>query len=100
MNTNTECNLTISRVIPARTVTLRAAAVHKDWMKAEALQAARAGLRNPMKACQWCGHVFEPTEMVGIAICDNGNKALCVTCCDELLASAHRAENFDQAGDA
>lgn len=83
-------NMMLTKVIPARRVTMSARAVQKLWMRADVLHRVRAGAKNPMRECQWCGHRFASDEVVGLAICDDGNKALCGGCCDGLLASIGR----------
>jgi hypothetical protein len=79
----------LSRTIPAYTETLSAIWCKRDYSKfTESWREARRVLKNPMDACFWCGHKFNDGEIIGLACFqDKGNKVLCVSCADRLLAS-------------
>ncbi len=77
-------SLSLSKNVPARTKTITADWLKKDWMPmSPAYRAARSRLRKPMDTCFWCSHKFEDGEMMAIAsLRKSGNKLFCQTCAD------------------
>jgi len=82
--------LKITVEIPAHTKTLTAIWCNRDFtVMSQSYRKIRAKTGNPMDACYVCSRDIADGEVVGLA-CFNqvGNKVLCQTCADELLASA------------
>lgn len=81
----------IRRTIPARTYEIIADWCKKDYLvMSPGFRAIRNKCRNPMSKCGLCGHPFEDGEMMGLACFSkpaSGNKTVCQSCADELLAS-------------
>lgn len=79
----------LTRQIPARTQTFVAEWCHKNWKQmTQRFREIRAKSRNPMIHCFWCNHEFGDGEEMALAhFKGKGNKTLCETCADELLAS-------------
>ena len=79
----------LSRMIPARRMTLIALWCKKDFVvMGDEYRHVRRVLRDPMDSCFWCGHEFEDGEMMALACFDGkGNKILCQGCATELEAS-------------
>lgn len=81
--------LRLSKQIPARTMTITARWCKRDFMEmSPSYRKIRCKTRKPMDTCHWCGHKIADGEMMGLAnFYEAGNKVLCQTCADELLAS-------------
>ena len=76
----------ISKRIPARTITVKALWVKKDFMEmSDRYREIRGRLRKPMDTCHLCRHKFENGEMMALShLVPGGNKVLCQTCAGEL----------------
>ena len=84
--------LTLSRKVPARTITITAVWCHKNFMEmCDTFREIRAKSPNPLDKCYWCERPHENGEMMAIANFGyKGNKTLCQSCADELLASGEK----------
>lgn len=82
--------LRLSKRVPARMRTLTALWCRRDFMAmSQEFRRIRAKSKRPMDTCYWCGHAFLDGEMMGLACFkEKGNRTLCQSCADELLASA------------
>lgn len=76
----------ISKRIPARTITVKALWIRKDFMQmSDRYREIRGRLRKPMDTCHLCRHKFENGEMMALAhLVPGGNKVLCQPCAGEL----------------
>ena len=81
--------LKLSKRVPARTKVLTALWCRRDFMEmSQQFRDIRSRARNPMDTCFWCRHKFKDGEMMALACFEGkGNKTLCQSCADELLAS-------------
>lgn len=79
-------SLKLSRRIPARTKTLVATNIKKDFMKmSQEYRDIRSRLSKPMDTCYWCNHKFKDGEMMALIFIDrSGNKILCQSCATEM----------------
>jgi len=82
-------DMKLSKRVPSRTKT-----VEFNWCKKEfttmtdRYREIRGKSRNPMTSCFWCQHAFENGETIALAQPKKGgNKALCQTCADVVIAS-------------
>lgn len=84
-----EGKMIITRKIPARTKVIVVEWCKKEWMlMSQRFRDIRARTRNPMDKCGICKHEFEDGEMMGLACFESsGNKTVCQSCADELIAS-------------
>ena len=78
--------MTLSKRIPARTMTLNAKWCRKDFIEMDKrYREIRAKHRNKMDTCYWCHHKFEDGEQMSLACIEGvGNKVFCSDCADEL----------------
>jgi uncharacterized CHY-type Zn-finger protein len=79
----------LMKVVPARTVTVTFTWCRKDHLEmTERYRYIRSGYKQKLDKCYWCNHKFVDGEMMAIAHAENiGNKVLCGTCADKVLAS-------------
>lgn len=84
-----EAPLSISKRIPARTVTLKALWCKPDFMKmSPQFRKIRAAIKSPITSCFWCSHDLADGKMMALAcFVKIGNKILYQACADKLLAS-------------
>lgn len=83
-------DLTMFRRVPARTKTLTALWCKKDFtVMDQKFRDIREKMSKPMDTCHWCNHKFENGEMMALAaVKGTGNKMLCQSCAEQLLASS------------
>ncbi len=78
----------LSKTVPARKVKFEASSCKLDFMEMnQRFRDIRSKSRNPMDKCAWCSHKFMDGEMMALAIANNGNKVLCQSCGQQLIAS-------------
>lgn len=78
----------LTKTVPARKVTFEAIACRLDWIAmSQKFRDIRSKCRTKMDKCQWCQHSFDDGEMMALAIANSGNKVLCRSCGEKLLAS-------------
>ena len=78
--------MTLSKRIPARTVTLNARWCRKDFTTFdESYRRIRGHSRYKGFECYWCHHKFEDGESIALACIEGtGNKVFCSDCADGL----------------
>lgn len=91
----------LTKRVPSRTKTLSALWCRKDFREmCDQFRAIRSDSRNPMDRCYWCKHPFENGEMMALACFEKlGNRTLCQSCADELLASEADVHQGGSHGD-
>ena len=79
----------LTRHIPARTETLNVLWCRRDFLTmSQSYRAVRERMANPMDTCYLCHHKLADGETISIACIEGkGNKVLCVSCADKVLAS-------------
>ena len=79
----------LTREIPARTETIEIDWCNKNWLAmSQTFRDIRAKARRPMTSCGLCKHPFVDGEMMALAcFSKSGNKPLCGTCADLVLAN-------------
>lgn len=88
--------MTLTKIIPARTQTLTAAACRKDYYENnETFRKVRKNCRNKMDKCHWCKRAFVDGEKMSFVMLSekHGNQVLCGKCCDQLLASEDNSKD-------
>ena len=80
--------LKLTKTVPARIETFEAYACRLDFLTmCQRFRDIRGGSRHQMNSCHWCRHKFEDGEMMTLALSKQGNKALCRSCGEKLIAS-------------
>jgi hypothetical protein len=80
--------LRLSKLLPERTMTITARWCKRDFITMSQDFRKIRRTMDPMDTCHWCGHKIADGEMMGLAnFFEDGNRVLCQTCADELLAS-------------
>lgn len=79
----------LSRMVPAHRYTVQFKWCKRDFsLMSPKFREIRAKCASPMDTCFWCKHSFADGEMMALAQPDKGgNKVLCQSCADLLLAT-------------
>ncbi len=87
----------ITRIIPARRLTLEAKWCHKEFcVIGPEYRAIRARCAKPMDSCFWCRRKFVDGEMMALAcFLKIGNEVLCQECAQELLDSEKEEKDWE-----
>lgn len=91
----------LSKRIPARMRVLKARWCKKEFtVMGPDFRRARARMRSKMDTCHWCRHRFEDGETMALAsfVGKGGNKMLCQSCAEELLASGEDEDGNSHDG--
>lgn len=82
----------ITRHIAARTQVIKVEWCKKDFMEmSKKFRDIRSKSKKPMDRCGLCRHAFADGEMMGLACFEKGgNKTVCQSCADELIASENK----------
>lgn len=80
----------LTKTVPSHQKSFEATSCVKEFSTMNPkFRAIREKSRNPMDKCHWCKHVFDNGEMMALALCSSGNKVLCQSCADKLIASGN-----------